>query len=145
MSRLVTVLMVVLMLVLLATATASATITTERKAIRIAKRQIGKPYVYGANGPKAFDCSGLIQWAYRHAGLRHFPRTAQQQYRRTRHIRLRAMKPGDLIFDHTGPVVFHVEMYLGRGRVIEAARPGVPVRVARVWRVPRWAGTVRPK
>lgn len=122
---------------------AESAITRQARAVHIALNQRGDPYVYGAAGPGAFDCSGLVYYSYRKAGFRHVPRTAAAQYRWSKHIRHRDLRRGDLIFDHDrSGHVFHVEIYLGHGKVVEAARPGVPVRVARVWKVPRYAGRV---
>lgn len=78
------------------------------KAVAVARRQIGKWYRYGGNGPKTFDCSGLVQYVYRKAGVR-LPRTADAQHRHVkRHVRFKNLATGDLVYfygdGHTGIV-----------------------------------------
>lgn len=97
--------------------------------------QRGKPYVYGAAGPDAFDCSGLIEKAAAAAGIR-LPRTSQEQRNAGNPVPLSGIEPGDLVTftyndgpSNPGPGN-HVALYVGGGQVVEAARPGVPVRVA---------------
>jgi len=91
-------------------------------AVRYAKRHIGAPYRWGASGPYAFDCSGLVYAAYRSVG-KHIPRTTHGQLRgmRGRH---RSRRIGDLVFPGSG----HVGIYIGHGRVIEAPHRGARVR-----------------
>gem|GEM_PF-6940684 len=104
-------------------------------AVRFALRQLGKPYVWGAEGPDAYDCSGLVLDAYQHAGV-FLPRVADQQYRATasRPVPLSTLLPGDLIFYGSTPGVstsiYHVAMYIGHGKVVQAPTFGVPVQVA---------------
>jgi cell wall-associated NlpC family hydrolase len=101
-------------------------------AVAYARGQLGKPYVYGATGPDAFDCSGLTQAAWQAAGVS-IPRTSEQQWADLPHVS--SPQPGDLIF-YTGspidPPPGHVTMYLGGGQMIEAYGTGVPVRVTAV-------------
>lgn len=102
------------------------------RAIAFALRQIGEPYGYGGDGPQRWDCSGLVQQAYRRAGIR-LPRVAADQYRATRRIPRGALRRGDLVFWSTNgraSGVHHVAIYVGGGRYIEAARPGTRVRVS---------------
>jgi hypothetical protein len=66
-------------------------------AIRYALAQLGKPYRWGAEGPNSFDCSGLVQSAYRAAGI-NLPRVSRQQYGAGRLVPLSALRPGDLLF-----------------------------------------------
>ncbi|GAA2713628.1 MULTISPECIES: C40 family peptidase [Streptomyces] len=101
-------------------------------AVAYALRHIGDPYAFGAEGPHSWDCSGLVQQAYRRAGVR-LPRLAADQYRATRHIPRSALRRGDLVFwstDGRASGVHHVAIYAGGGRYIEAARPGTRVRVS---------------
>lgn len=92
------------------------------RAVHFAKTKLGAPYRWGAAGPYAFDCSGLMVWSYAHVG-RYLPRTTYSQLRfmRGKHAHLRL---GDLVFrgDH------HVGMYVGHGRVIHAPHTGSTVR-----------------
>ncbi|MCA6095594.1 C40 family peptidase [Streptomyces sp. SCA3-4] len=102
------------------------------RAVSYALRHVGDPYVYGGTGPRRWDCSGLVQQAYRRAGVR-LPRVAADQYRATRHIPRSALRRGDLVFWSTNgraSGVHHVALYLGGGRYVEAARPGTKVRLS---------------
>ena len=116
------------------------------RAVRIAKRQIGEPYRYGANGPGSFDCSGLTSYAYRHAGFR-IPRTSDAQYDRVRHIRKRNLRRGDLLFFHSGGDVYHVAIFLKRKHghkiVLHSPRPGRTVQRDPLWTSKYWAGSLR--
>ena len=106
------------------------------RAARVALAQLGKPYVFGDEGPDTFDCSGLVQYAYRLAGVA-LPRTARPQYLATRQIRTSDLRPGDLLFFATDRnswnTIHHVGIYLGGGRMVHAPQPGDRVRVAPVW------------
>jgi cell wall-associated NlpC family hydrolase len=95
-------------------------------AVAIAKRQLGKPYSYGATGPNSFDCSGLTQAAYASAGVA-IPRTSQDQYTHSTRVSLAALQPGDLVF-YYGSSPSHVAMYVGNGQIIEALKTGTNVR-----------------
>jgi cell wall-associated NlpC family hydrolase len=78
------------------------------KAVAVARKQIGKPYRYGGRGPSSFDCSGLVQYVYRKAGVR-LPRTADAQHSHVkRHVKFKNLTTGDLVYfygdGHTGIV-----------------------------------------
>jgi hypothetical protein len=108
---------------------AAVTITnTADLAIRFATAQVGKPYRWGATGPNAYDCSGLIQTAYRHAGI-HLTRTTYTMIHEGKEVTRANLLPGDLIFPNPG----HVQLYVGGGKVCEAPEAGVPVRVVPIW------------
>ncbi|MET9763163.1 NlpC/P60 family protein [Streptomyces sp. NPDC006372] len=111
-----------------------------KKAVAYATAQIGKPYQWGAEGPKTYDCSGLTSQAWISAG-RGIPRTSQEQWKRLRHIDVRDMRPGDLIiyFDDAS----HVAMYVGDGAIVHAPRPGRTVTIAGAGSMPI-LGVVRP-
>ncbi|GHD76103.1 NlpC/P60 family protein [Streptomyces goshikiensis] len=102
------------------------------KAVMVAASKQGSPYAYGATGPNRFDCSGLILYAFRKAG-RPLPRTANQQYQHTRHIRQADRVPGDLVFFPRGATMTHVGIYAGHDRIWHAPRPGTRVRLERIW------------
>ncbi|MFJ3201504.1 C40 family peptidase [Streptomyces sp. NPDC086989] len=102
------------------------------KAVRIAASKRGAPYVYGATGPREFDCSGLTLYAFREAG-RILPRTADEQYEHTRHIRRVQRVPGDLVFFPAGSTMAHVGIYAGHDKIWHAPRPGTRVRLERIW------------
>lgn len=102
--------------------------------IGFALAQLGKPYVYGATGPNAYDCSGLIMAAYARIGV-HLPRTTYQQVEvGTPIYSIAQLKPGDLLFipgsDGTPQAPGHVGMYLGDGTLIQAPQTGQTVRLS---------------
>ncbi|MYW67545.1 hypothetical protein GTY65_26255 [Streptomyces sp. SID8379] len=109
-------------------------------ALAYAVRQIGKPYVWGAEGPKSFDCSGLTSQAWTHAG-RTIPRTSQEQWAQLPRVPLSELRPGDLVVYF--PKATHVAMYLGDGMVVQAPRPGARVKVSPIAANPL-LGAVRP-
>ncbi|MGW1882170.1 NlpC/P60 family protein [Streptomyces sp. NPDC001970] len=98
-----------------------------RKAIAFATAQIGKPYVWGAEGPGSYDCSGLTSQAWAAAG-RGIPRTSQEQWRLLPRVDIKDMRPGDLIIYHAD--ASHVGMYVGDGAIVHAPRPGRHVTLA---------------
>jgi cell wall-associated NlpC family hydrolase len=102
-------------------------------AVAAARAALGRPYVWGANGPSGFDCSGLMQWAYARAGV-HLPRTSQEQRFAGRQVPLSQARPGDLVVYRSD--AGHVAMYVGNGRVIHAPYPGAPVRYDPVGMMP---------
>ncbi|SEM08582.1 C40 family peptidase [Streptacidiphilus jiangxiensis] len=101
-------------------------------AISFAEAQLGKPYVWGGNGPYGYDCSGLVQQAFFRAGIK-LPRVAAEQYRATTPISPSVLRRGDLIFwssSSRSSGIHHVAIYLGGGRYIEAPHPGADVRIS---------------
>ncbi|RSS81619.1 C40 family peptidase [Streptomyces sp. WAC06614] len=110
------------------------------RAVAFAYGAIGKPYVWGATGPGAFDCSGLTQAAWRSAGVS-LPRTTYTQINAGQRVTKSQLAPGDLVFFYSG--ITHVGLYIGNGQMIHAPRPGSSVRIAPVDSMP-WAGAVRP-
>ncbi|GEB56686.1 C40 family peptidase [Streptomyces gardneri] len=94
-------------------------------AVIAARSAIGKPYVWGATGPSGFDCSGLMVWSYRQAGIS-LPRTSQGQRHAGRQVPLSQAQPGDLV-TYRGDAS-HVGIYAGNGQVIHAPYPGARVR-----------------
>ncbi|MFE5796040.1 NlpC/P60 family protein [Streptomyces sp. NPDC056503] len=110
------------------------------EALRFAVGQLGKPYEWGAEGPEAYDCSGLTQRAWAAAG-REIPRTSQEQWARLPRVPLDRLRPGDLVVYFPGAT--HVALYLGEGLVVQAPRPGARVKVSPVASNPL-LGAVRP-
>ncbi|MEV8360873.1 C40 family peptidase [Streptomyces niveus] len=110
------------------------------KALNYAVEQIGKPYLWGAEGPKAYDCSGLTSRAWARAGV-NVPRTSQQQWAELPKVKLSELRPGDLVVYF--PKATHVAMYLGEGKVVHAPRPGSRVKVSPLASNPL-LGAVRP-
>jgi cell wall-associated NlpC family hydrolase len=102
------------------------------KAISFALRQLGKPYEWGAAGPDAYDCSGLVNAAYATAGIR-IARTTFQWRQDGPQVPLSQIEPGDLLFsagsDGTPANPGHVVMYLGGGQIIQAPQTGQDVQI----------------
>jgi len=96
-------------------------------ALAAATTQTGKPYLWGGNGPDAWDCSGLVQWAFRTVGIS-LPRTSQEMARDTGGmlVPLSALQPGDIITMDTDVLAGHVGIYAGNGMVFNAYGTGVP-------------------
>ncbi|MEU1884530.1 C40 family peptidase [Micromonospora sp. WMMD987] len=110
-------------------------------AVRYALAQLGDPYLWAAEGPDRFDCSGLMWAAYRSAGYYDLPRVARDQYYATRGrtVAQSALLPGDLLFFASGSswtTIHHVAMYIGNGRMVQAPRSGDVVKISQV----RWSG-----
>ena len=100
-------------------------------AVDWALAQVGTPYIWGGEAPGVgFDCSGLVQAAYKVAGLT-LPRVAQDQYDSTTKLGPDdPLEPGDLVFFGSGPTdVSHVGIYIGNGQMVDAPYTGVDVRV----------------
>jgi cell wall-associated NlpC family hydrolase len=102
-------------------------------AIGFAEAQLGKPYQWGATGPDAYDCSGLVMMAYRAAGV-YIPRTSQQQWSWGPRVPAGQVEPGDLVFfagaDGTPAAPGHVGIVIGHDEMIEAYATGFPIRVS---------------
>ncbi|WP_326829329.1 C40 family peptidase [Streptosporangium sp. NBC_01810] len=116
-----------------------------RTALTAAIGKLGRPYVWGAEGPDSFDCSGLVQWAYAQAGIK-VPRVTHQQFVSGPQIPLAQAQPGDLLFwrhDPTNPgYVSHVAIYWGDGKMLHAPRTGDVVKLVPVT-TRNFAGAVR--
>ncbi|MFE4615754.1 NlpC/P60 family protein [Streptomyces sp. NPDC056747] len=98
-----------------------------KKAVEFATAQVGKPYIWGAEGPDSYDCSGLTQLAWGKAGLP-IPRTSQEQWRLLPRVDIKDMRPGDLIVYFKD--ASHIGMYIGKGAIVHAPRPGRNVTIA---------------
>ena len=120
-------------------ATAQAPSSRAAAAVGYAYQKLGSPYVWGATGPDAFDCSGLVQAAYRSAGLS-LPRTTYAQIDAGRRVSRSELLPGDLVFFYSG--ITHVGLYVGNGQMIHAPNPTAPVRLAPIDEMP-FAGATR--
>ncbi|MEV5409215.1 C40 family peptidase [Thermopolyspora sp. NPDC052614] len=113
------------------------------RAIAAAKAQIGTPYRYGGTGKGGFDCSGLVQYAWRKAGVK-IPRVTTAQYRAIKtKVSWKNLRGGDLIFFYGKG---HVGMYVGNGKMIHAPSSGKRVRIDKLnaWRRASFSGAVRP-
>ncbi|WP_329174806.1 C40 family peptidase [Streptomyces sp. NBC_01477] len=113
---------------------------TGDRAIAYAYQQLGKPYVWGAQGPGSFDCSGLTSQAWAHAGVP-IPRTAEEQWARLPRVPLSLLRPGDLVVYFPGAT--HVALYIGNGLVIQAPHTGAVVTISPI-AVNPILGAVRP-
>jgi cell wall-associated NlpC family hydrolase len=117
-----------------ATSAVSSAVSTTRSvsslgglaaALAFAEAQVGKPYIYGGESSAGYDCSGLVQAAFRLAGIS-LPRTAAEQAAASTPVSLSNLQPGDLLFwssNGSDSGVYHVALYLGGGRYVEAANP----------------------
>lgn len=118
-----------------------------RKAKRIAVKQRGDRYRYGAEGPGRFDCSGLVYFSLRRAGYDRVPRTSDGQAEHARRIRKSNLRRGDLMFFHDDGDVYHVAVYVGRRhgerRMVHAPSTGSRVHVSSPWTTSWYAGTLR--
>ncbi|WP_333774600.1 C40 family peptidase [Streptomyces sp. IBSBF 3136] len=119
--------------------TASAPDSRAAAAVAYAYRKLGSPYVWGATGPDAFDCSGLALAAYHSAGVS-LPRTTYAQINAGRRVSRAELRPGDLVFFYSG--ISHVGIYVGNGQMIHAPNPSAPVRLAPIDQMP-FAGATR--
>ncbi|WP_278265515.1 NlpC/P60 family protein [Nocardia sp. AG03] len=96
-------------------------------ALAAALTRIGDPYVWGATGPDQFDCSGLVQWAFKQVG-KDVPRTSSQQANFGTPVSRDDLQPGDVVLFY--PDISHVGIYAGNGMMVHASTFGVPVAVA---------------
>ncbi|WP_433760098.1 DUF4226 domain-containing protein [Nocardia sp. CA-135398] len=118
--------------------------TAGQKAVEVAMAQQGDPYVWGAEGPGSFDCSGLMQYAAAQAGVK-IPRVASAQYQQLPKVNPADIRPGDLIFpdaqfNNGNPG--HVMMYIGNGQCVEAPHTGDVVKVVKLpsgYHATRWS------
>jgi len=105
------------------------------RAAAVARQMIGVPYKWGGSTPRGFDCSGLVQYSYKMAGLR-APRTSKAQYSSSERLRLKDAREGDLVFFNFDRGISHVGIYLGDGRFVHAPSRGKRVEVASLTQPP---------
>jgi hypothetical protein len=107
---------------------------TNKTVVTVAKRQIGKPYVWAAAGPRSFDCSGLVVYSYGKAGMTRIYHQSQVQFNDARVIPASRALPGDLVFYHDSEgTVYHVGIYLSPGRTVAAIDPSEGVNYQTIW------------
>lgn len=115
-------------------------------AADIAMNQIGDPYSYGAAGPNAFDCSGLVYYSFREAGLS-VPRTSSAQAGFTRRVAKDDMRRGDLMFFYGSGGVYHAAIFLrwenGHALMVDSPQSGQRVQVKAPWTSSWFGGTLR--
>lgn len=100
------------------------------EALRYALTRRGSPYVWGAAGPSAFDCSGLVMWAYAQIGIS-LPHYTGAQWNMGVHVSQSQLQPGDLVFFYAD--ISHVGLYIGNGLMVDAPDFGQVVKVEPVW------------
>ncbi|MDV6296963.1 C40 family peptidase [Rhodococcus aetherivorans] len=105
------------------------------RALAAAESKIGAPYVWAAAGPDAFDCSGLVQWAYQQVGVV-VPRTTYDQLDGGQPVDRAHLQPGDLVLFNGAQ---HVGLYAGNGTVVHAPTTGQPVKQAPLDSMPFYA------
>jgi murein DD-endopeptidase len=111
----------------------SGSASAAERAAGNAMKMVGRPYHFGGSTPSAgFDCSGLVLYSYKQAGLT-LPHNTEKQRHSGRHIQKAELRRGDLIFfDQEGRKNSHVGIYLGNGRFVHAPSSGKEVRTDRV-------------
>ncbi|MEO3716522.1 NlpC/P60 family protein, partial [Corynebacterium amycolatum] len=109
-------------------------------AVDAAMSKLGSPYSWGAAGPSAFDCSGLMYWAYQQIG-KSIPRTSQAQLAGGTPVSRDQLQPGDIIGYYPG--ITHVGMYIGNGQIVHASDYGIPVQVVSIDQGGPYQGAVR--
>ncbi|MVU79958.1 NlpC/P60 family protein [Nocardia sp. ET3-3] len=92
-------------------------------ALHAAETKVGAQYSWGATGPYSFDCSGLVQWAYKQAGVE-LPRTSFEQSNVGAPVAFEDLQPGDIVITNGGG---HVGIYAGDGKLLNAVQTGTPV------------------
>ncbi|MEM8982720.1 MAG: C40 family peptidase [Pseudomonadota bacterium] len=112
--------------------TPPAVVMAQDLAVSTALAQIGRPYRYGGNDPvTGFDCSGLVWFAYRAAGVA-TPRTTAELWRQLDPVRRENLQPGDLLFFNINGKPQHVGLYVGEQRFVHAPSSGKTVTLARL-------------
>lgn len=102
---------------------------TAAQLIQYAEAQQGKKYVFGTEGPNTFDCSGLMQYVFKHFGI-NLPRTTGEQVTVGTAVNKKSLQPGDLVFSSwDGKPHSHVGMYIGSGKIIVAPHTGDVVKI----------------
>lgn len=119
-----------------------------REAMSYAMAQLGEQYVFGADGPGSWDCSGLTMKAWARAGVS-MPHFARGQYWQSKPVRMGELQPGDLLFWASNPrdsnTIYHVALYLGNGKMVHAPRPGRNVEVKSMWYMGTPTHLARPR
>ena len=112
----------------------TSTSSSVSNVISLAKTLLGKPYVWGGQGPNAFDCSGLMTYIFKNGAGINLPRTSTEQSKYGMTVSKADLKPGDLIFSSTNGTgkVSHVGIYIGNGEMIHAPKPGDVVKISNI-------------
>ena len=123
-----------------ANTTSTSAAAMRKTAMSVALSKVGKPYRWGASGPNAFDCSGLVKWSFAQAG-RSMPRTSRAQAGAGTPVSRANLQPGDLVFFYKP--ISHVGIYIGNGKIVHASHKGQPVKVSDMSRM-KFTKAVRP-
>jgi len=102
-------------------------------AVSNALSKLGKPYRWGASGPNAFDCSGLVKWSFGSAG-RALPRSSRAMASAGTPVSKANLQPGDLVFFYKP--ISHVGIYIGNGKIVHASNRKSPVKISDISRMP---------
>ena len=117
--------------ILYSESTNASTNETINKVIELAYKQLGKPYKWGAEGPNAFDCSGLTYYVYKNAAGITLPRVSSDQAKTGTYIDRSELHPGDLVcFSSSGTRINHVGMYIGDDKFIHSPQAGDVVKIS---------------
>jgi peptidoglycan DL-endopeptidase CwlO len=106
---------------------ALAPFAARASALKYALSKVGAPYRYGAAGPNAFDCSGLVYWSFKQAGVS-LPRSSRAQSRVGKPVSRDQLRAGDLVFFYKP--VSHVGIYIGDGKIVHASTRKAPVKIS---------------
>jgi len=104
-----------------------------KMVIKRAAAQKGKPYSWGATGPRAFDCSGLVLYVMKGVGVKHLPRTSSAMAKKAKHVSKAHKKKGDLVFFTSNGHVYHVAVYAGHGKIWHSPGSGRSVTKIKIW------------
>ncbi|WP_214371051.1 C40 family peptidase [Pseudonocardia sp. H11422] len=111
----------------------AAPVAARASALQSALGKLGAPYRWGAAGPSAFDCSGLVNWSFKKAGVS-LPRTSRAMSKVGTPVSKADLRPGDLVFFYKP--VSHVAIYAGNGKVVHASTSSQPVKISDMSRMP---------
>lgn len=109
----------------------AANTSSAQAVVNLAYSKIGSPYVWGAEGPNSFDCSGLTSYVYKNAAGVSLPRTSSAQSGYGKTVSKSNLQPGDLVFFGSGSVS-HVGIYIGGGNMIHSPKPGESVKITSI-------------
>lgn len=112
--------------------TTSSRTAQVQSVINLAKQQLGKPYVWGAKGPSAFDCSGLMYYVFKNALGKNIGGWTVAQESTGKVVSVGSLQAGDLIFWGSRGNTYHVGLYIGNGQFIDAPAPGQTVRISKI-------------
>jgi len=117
-----------------AVATPAEAAPRSQRVLAEAAKHKGKPYKWGADGPRRFDCSGYTLYVFRKATGKRLPHSSRAQYAATKHIRKASKRPGDLLFFYSrSGRIRHVAIYAGRGKMWHSPRSGSRVKLVKIY------------